>query len=316
MPVPSPRWQIFAGVGKETTWNTPVATATYYPIVHPKHRPRYEKVVDVGLRGNASRDQAWYQGVGWTEIDWPGQYFYPDDSGIYLMGLLGNDVVTGVGPFTHTITLLNTAFPPSYTGARFTNLVATAEQIGGIYWEELTFKFVNPGTLTVDIKGRGTIQGTVTKPTPAYSAQQILLPWQGSLTLGGSANAKLLNGTISLKRPVELVFGLNNTQNANGSNVDQINVSGKLEFYSTDQTELNFYLNNTQPALSLLFISGTNTLTLQMSKCAFEDPAELDWGTPYARTQASFLAQANATDGGTGNAPIKAVLVNPRAASY
>lgn len=317
MPVPSPRWLIFSGVGKETTWNTPVATATYYPIEQPKHRPRFEKYLDQGFRGNAAAHQAFYQGVGWSEINWPNMWFYPDDSGIFLMGLLGTDVVTGtIAPFTHTITLLNSAFPPSYTGARFTNLAATAEQIGGIYWEELTFKFANPGRLTVDAIGRGTIQGTVTKPTPAYSAQQGLLPWQGSVTVAGSANAKLLNGTISLKRPVALLFGMSNAQNANGSNVDVLAVTGKLEFYSTDMTELNYWLNNTQPSVSIVFTSGANSLTLQMSKCAFDDPTELDFGTPYARTQASFVAIANATDGGTGNAPIRGVLLNPRSTSY
>ena len=314
MPVPIPRWQQFIGWGKESAWNTPVAVTTFWPLpVNPKHRPRFEKIEDDGLRGTAARLQAWYQGVGWTDVDYSGMNFYPDDSGVFLMALLGTDAVTGVGPFTHTMTLLNTAYPPSYTGARFTGLAATAEQVGGIYATELTLKFVNPGKLTVDVKGKGVIQGTVTKPTNVYSTQQILLPWQGSLTLGGLANVKLLSGTISLKRTNDQIFGLANQQSANASNVDQITVDGKLEFWSSDMTELNYWLNNTQPTTSLLFTSGTNTMTLQMTKTAFSDPTELDTGTPYWRTQASFEAVANATD---GSAPLKVILVNPRSTSY
>lgn len=319
MPTPDPRWLSFIGLGKETTWNTPVAAATFYPMLPQSiHKPRYEKIEDDGYRGNASRVQAWYQGVGWSEVDWGDLNFYPDDSGVLLMGLLGVDTLSGGGPFTHTMTLLNTAFPPSYTAVRFTNLVATAEQVGGVYWTELTFKFIagNPGKLTVNPKGMGTIQGTVTKPSNTYSAAQIYLGWQGALTLNSVANAKILTGTITLKRPVELLFGAANSQNANGANVDQIDVAGTLEFYPTDMTEMNYYLNNTQPPASFLFTSGTNTMTLQMTKTAWSDPTVLDAGTPYYRLKSSFTAVANATDAGTGNAPLKAVLVNGRAASY
>jgi hypothetical protein len=319
MPTPDPRWLSFIGLGRETTWNTPVTAGTFYPMVPAtKHKPRYEKIEDDGFRGNASRIQAWYQGVGWSEVDWGDLSYYPDDSGHLLMGMLGNDVVTGSNPFTHTMTLLNTAFPPPYTCVRYTALTATAEQVAGVYWEELTLKFVagRPGKLTITPKGRGTIQGTVTRPTNTYSAQQLILGWQAALTLNTVANAKILTATISLKRPVEMLFGLGASQNAGGSNVDQIDIAGKLEFYPTDMTEMNFYLNNTQPPASFLFTSGANSLTLQMSKAAFEDPTELDAGTPYYRLSASFTAVANATDAGTGNAPLKAVLVNPRATVY
>jgi hypothetical protein len=322
MPVPIPRWQQFIGVGKESTWNTPVTAATFYPMnVAVKHRSRYEPIEDDGIRGTAARLQGWYQGVGWTEIAWPGLNFYPDDSGVFLMGLLGTDTVTGSNPFTHTVTLNNSAFPPSYTGVRFTGLVATAEQIGGVYWEELVFKFSaatahGGGRLTIDVKGKGSIQGTVTKPSNTYSTQQIVLPWQGALTLAGGASAKLLNGTITLKRTVDLIFGISNTQAPTQASMDQIDVAGKVEMQSSDQTELNYYLSNTQPAFSIIFTSGANSLTLQMSKSAWRDPTELDTGTPYMRTLADFGAVANATDAGTGNAPLKAVVVNPRATSY
>lgn len=324
MPTPIPRWQQFIGVGKETTWNTPVAAATFYPMPQAgvKHRPRYEAIMDDGLRGTAARLQGWYQGVGWTELDWSGLNFYPDDSGVLLMGMLGADSVTGTNPFTHTVTLNNAAYPPSYTAIRFTGLVATAEQVGGVYWEEATFKFSaatahGGGRLTLDVKGRGVVQGTVTKPTNTYSSQQIVLPWQGSLTVAGVANAKLLNGTITLKRGVDLLWGISNTQNPTAANVDQIDVTGtNLEFQAADQTELNYYLQNTQPSFSIVFTSGSNSLTLQMTKSAWSDPTELDASTPYMRTTASFSAVANATDAGTGNSPLKAIIVNPRATSY
>src|SRR5215469_8313367 len=198
MPTPIPRWQQFIGMGKESTWNTPVAAATFFPITASDHTPQFEDIPDDSYRGNAAQEQAYYQGVGWTDLNWPNMNFYPDDSGNLFMAMLGTDTVTGVartgtiaaasagatsltytvstggspvigdifgidagtataeqvtvtnvsggGPFTltvaatrfahgsaapasalfqHAITLNNLTFPPSYTGARFTGLVAT-----------------------------------------------------------------------------------------------------------------------------------------------------------------------------------------------
>src|SRR5215469_725606 len=201
MPTPIPRWQQFIGMGKESTWNTPVAAATFFPITASDHTPQFEDIPDDSYRGNAAQEQAYYQGVGWTDLNWPNMNFYPDDSGNLFMAMLGTDTVTGVAR-TGTIAAASAgATSLTYTVSTGGSPVigdifgidagtATAEQIGGIYWEELDLKFVNPGRLTVDIKGKGTIQGTVTKPSNTYSSQKILLPWQGTLTLGGSTNAK------------------------------------------------------------------------------------------------------------------------------
>jgi hypothetical protein len=301
---------------KEVTYQVPLAATTFFPIIASKHRPRYDKIVDDGYRGNASQDQAWYQGVGWTEIDWANMNVYPDDTGHFLMGLFGVDGISGGGPYTHTITLLNTALTPSYTGARFTGLLATADQIAGIFWDQLTFKFVNPGKFTLDVRGKGIIQGQVAAPANVYSAAQILLPWQGALTLAGSANAKMINGSIIIKRDSAQIFGMANQQGPTSAVVPAMEITGKMEFWSSDHTELNYYLNNTQPAASLLFTSGVNTWTFQMSKIAFEDPTELDFGTQYARLQTSYRAIANSTDAGTGNAPGKIILVNNRSTAY
>ena len=89
-----------------------------------------------------------------------------------------------------------------------------------------------------------------------------------------------------------------------------------MTFVPTDFTEMNYYLTNAQPAASIVFTSGANTLTLQMTKVAFQDPTELDHGSPYLKVVASFEAVANATDAGTGNSPAKLILVNTKAVAY
>src|SRR5215831_1613803 len=281
MPLPIPSWELFVGIASETTWGTAVAATDYYPIAKPKFTVKYAPIEDIGFRSNASELQAWYQGVGNTLIDLPDMLFYPNATGHLLMGMLGVD--TNVTT-THTLTLLNTALPKSYSLYKFWGGVATVDQVAGVFWSDLQFKFMNPGKLTVAAKGTGKIQTQGTKPTNAYETNSVFLPWQASFSLGGSGNTKIYDAEINLKRPVEWIWGFNGTQDATGGNVGPLRVKGKITAASVDLTELNFYLNNTQPVASIAFTSGSNSLTFQMSKAAFVDPSELDHGNPYART--------------------------------
>jgi Phage tail tube protein len=199
---------------------------------------------------------------------------------------------------------------------KFWGGVGTQDQSAGVYWSDLQFKFMNPGKLTVAAKGTGKIQTQATKATNSYEANSVFLPWQAVFTLAGAGNTKIFDASINLSRPVEWIWGFSGTQDGTGGNVGPLRIKGTFTAASTDLTELNYYLNNTQPVASIVFTSGTNTLTFQMSKTAFVDPTELDHGNPYARTTMNFDAVANSTDAGTGNAPIKVILVNTRNTAY
>lgn len=316
MPQPVPSWLLFAGLSKESAWGTAVAPATFYPSKNPKVDTVFTDILDDGYRSNASKDQGYYQGEGHSEIDLPDIKMYPDDAVHFLMAMLGADAVTGAGPYTHTITLLNTALPPSYTVAKYDAAVATARQAAGVNFEEVQLKFANPGIFNVAVKGRGKIPTNATKPTAAYSSAGIYLPWQAALTIAGGASTKLIDMELTLKRKIDQIWGIGGTQDVSGQNVDVLEVAGKLTFVPADYTEYNYYVNNTQPTVSIVFTSGTNTLTLQMSKVAFVAPTPLDSGSPYLKVPASFRAIANSTDAGVGNAPLKVIAVNSRSAAY
>lgn len=312
-----PVWNTQLGLAKETTWGTGVVATTFYGINKPKFTVKYQDITDLGFRGNASTLQGMYQGTGHTEIDLPDMQFYPDDTGHLLMAMLGVDSISGVGPYTHALTLLNSALPPSYTLTRFSGLAATSERVTGVNFEEVTLKFVNgSGEFTVAAKGRGKIQDTVAKPAASYSAASIFLPWQAAATIAGGGNARLIDMEVSLKRPVEQVPGMNNSQDMTAANIGPLDVTGKMTFAPVDTTEFAYYTANTQPSVSILFTSGTNTLTLQMTKCAFHDVTEVDPNSTYFKVAASFRAVANSTDAGTGNGPIKITLVNGKAVAY
>lgn len=389
MPNPIPTWQYFVGFAKETTWGTPVAATSFFLVPAAKHHPRYEDQFDQGMRGSAARDQAYYQGPGWTELDWPDMLWYPDDSVHFLMAMLGVDTLTGAaktgtiasasagatslsytvgtggapvngdifvldtgtnvsevvtvtgvsgtGPYTltvaatrfahgasapasalfsHAITLNNTTAAPSYTGVRFTGLQATAEQVAGVYWDQVELRWQNPGKLTVAARGRGLIQGSVTKPTNTYSNAQFVIPWQAKVTIASLSDTQLVDATVTIARPVDMLFGQNGTQNASAAVQDRLAVTGKMTFLASDMAEFNYYFQNAQPSVLVQFAGGSGLLNLQMSKCAFNDPTEIDMGGKYARTMVSFNAIANATDASTGVSPLKATGVSSRSTTY
>lgn len=313
-----PSWLLQAGLVKETTWGTPVNPQTaFFPVKAPKMDIKYASIFDNGYRGNASMDFAYYQGTGSTSVDLPSMYFYPEATGNLLMAMLGADAVTGAGPYNHVFTLLNSGLRPSYTVGIFDGGAATSQQAAGCVFNSVSLKFANPGMLTVDAQAEGKIAITsATKSTATYDTSLPFLPWQAALTIATVANTKLVDLSLDIKSAVALNFGVNGSQDASNFVSDPVEVSGTMTFDSSDYSELTEYLSNTQPAVSILFTSGTNTLTLQMSKCAFIDPTALDHSKPNLTTTASFRAIANSTDAGTGDGPIKITLVNGQTLAY
>lgn len=310
-------WQVQVGLAKETTWGTAVPSTIFYPAgKNTKLDSRFQNLLEEGWEGIAGKDKVYIQGTGWSELNWPDMWFYPDTSPHFLMALLGTDTVTGSGPFTHTITLNNTANTPSYSCTKFDGLVATARQSAGVYFEQLTLKFANPGKFAINAVGRGKLATNATKPTASYSALTPYVPWQAALTLNGSSNARLIDCQIDIKRPLGQIWGMSNTQDMTGEVVSDMEVALKMTYVPIDYTEYNLFLNNTQGAFSLIFTSGASTLTFQMSKCAFEDPTPIDHGQSFARIMATGRAISNATDAGTGNSPLKIVAVNAQASAY
>ena len=217
--------------------------------------------------------------------------------------------------FTHALTVLNTAQPPSYTLAKFDNLVATARQIAGGYFEELSLKWTNPGRLVVMAKGRAKLGTNATKSTAVYSSEPFNVPWQAAFTVAGVANARLVEFGLMIKAPNDQIFGMNATQSPTAAVSDQLTVAGDFIVVPDDYTEFNYWVNNTQPAISVAVDNGATRSTFQQSKCAVET-AVLEHSGNYTLLKGTFEAISNSTDAGTGNAPMKATLLNLKSTAY
>jgi Phage tail tube protein len=218
--------------------------------------------------------------------------------------------------FSHTLTLLNSGAPPSYTVMKYDALVATARQVAGVYFTELAVKFVNPGAMTADIKGTGKMGTNVTNTTATYSATPFFVPWQTTFTIASVANARVVDWEFTLKAPSTQIFGMNNTQSPTGAVAGRVSLTGKFTVVPDDYTEFNYYINNTQPVVLVVCDNGASRATFQMSKVAFIDPTTIDSSGDHQMLNASFEAISNSTDAGTGNAPLKATLLNGKSTAY
>lgn len=217
--------------------------------------------------------------------------------------------------FQHTLTMLNTSQPPSYTLAKFDKVIATSRQIAGCYFEEVTIKFTNPGRLTVSGKGRGKLGTNAAASTAVYSVEPFNVPWQAVFTIGGVANARIVDWEMTIKAPNDQIFGMNGTQSPTAAVSDQLGVTGKFIAVPDDYTEYNYFLNNTQPAVSILLDNNATLTTLQMTKVGIT-AAPLAHGGNYTLLNGTYEAISNSTDAGTGNSPLKAVLRNSKAVAY
>lgn len=297
-PLPSFLRQV--GLAKETTWGTGVAPTTadqFVPILNAKYEDVVESALDQNNRGRASLDQGYYQGYRSAKYSFE-TYAYPDVAGNLLMGILGAD--GWASGTTHPLTVLNTGLPPSYTIQDFYGITGSnTRSIAGAYCESITIAAATAGPVKLTCAYIGKFGALVARPTAAYTTTAPVIPWQGAATINSVGNLKLIQFDMTIKRLNAEGIQAMGSQDISAAFVGQLEVTGKLMFTPTDDTEYLLYSTTGQAAfpLSIVFTSGANTITIACTKTNFETPTTLDMG-PYVKTNASFRAWDNATDGG------------------
>jgi hypothetical protein len=126
-----------------------------------------------------------------------------------------------------------------------------------------------------------------------------------ALTVGGTGNTKLLNGELTFRRPIEQIWGANNSQDPNQFAAGPLEVTGRVNVYMDDDTDLARFTGGTKPATALTFTSGTNVLTITMSTCDWE-AVTIDRSGVYVRSDFNLRGLHNTTDGG----PVKVTVAN------
>lgn len=310
----------YIGIAKETTKGTAVTTPTaYIPVTASSVKPQdiYTPLYDEGLRGSIVKNYQYIQGRLYSTFDFSGAVFA--DTVIYpLAGVLGEDVVTGSAPYTHTLALKNSATtaadaqPSAYTILDFYG--ANVRTWTGHQFSDFSLKWSADGLLEYDAKSTGWQSATVSTPTPSFSTVVPTAVWYGTVSVGGTQISNNTMGNIDMKRPVTPIYGISNVQTPYQVFLGALEVTGKATFLMENDTQLTNYLTNTQPALVFNWTTGTGatqtSIQATMTKGAYT-LAVIERSKDFVEVVVDFNAQGNLTDAGTvGYSPIKWVIKN------
>jgi hypothetical protein len=314
----------YIGIAKETTKGTVVAPTDFIPVAKDSLKPVdiVDPLYDTGLRGSNVVNYNYIQGRTRSTFDFGGAVF-ADTIGYGIAGVLGAVATTGVSaPYTHTISLLNSLTsdvdtqPISYTLTDF--YAVDVRSYPGCQFSDFSLKFNADGMLEYDAKTTGWESSTVADPTPTFSTVLPTPVWRGTVSIGGSAVATAMEGSIEMTRPVTPIYGISNTQNPYQVFLGALEVTGSIKFVMENDSQLLNFLNDTQPAIVLNWAYGTGATAVQIqatiSKGAYT-AAMIERGDDFVSVAIELNAQANTTDDGAsgGFAPIKWVLQNAKA---
>jgi hypothetical protein len=317
-----PKYKSFLGIAKEASRAagvapTPVAATDFIPVKDITPFDNIKYLTDEGWRSSMVVNYGEVQGVEYSEFEFGGDVF-ADTIGYAAAGVLGDYAISGASaPYTHTMAVKNSTNgqATSYTLTDFN--AVNARQFAGAQFGSLEFKFSADGLLEYTAMAQGYISATATTPTPSFSAIAPTPVWVGTTTIGGSLTAKLTEGSVNITRELTPIFSVSGSQNPYQIFQGPVEVEGSLKLIMEDDTDLDRYLNNTQPSLALDFSQGTGgsltQLLLTMTKCAFV-VAKVDRSNDYVELDVNFKAIANTTDVGAsaGFSPIKITLKNAK----
>lgn len=313
-----PIYRQVLGVGVETVAGTGVTPTIFLPIKKPSgFVPTYEDIEDDGFRNNASQLQGSQQGVGMTNWDTGEMLVYGDDSIVFLCDILGVDSISGAGPYTHVLTLLNTGDPKSLTLTLFDNVLATAWRIQNARVTEVALKWTTKTKLTMQVKGIGAIADSVAKPSETFSTVLPYTGWNYTASVNSASKTNVEEGEIIWKRAAEATYGPG-SQGPGDFVIPELDVSGNLAFKMADATERLLYTGNTIPPVLITFTSNTanTSLAVQITKARFGKGTDMPRSGKYQTIKMPFRAIGNATDAGTGNSPSKVTATNARSTVY
>jgi hypothetical protein len=304
----------FVGLGKETVQGTAVPATIYVPVDKSSLKamdvPAY--VEDDSLDGNIGKIRGGYQGELKSTVDWTGMA-YPDLVGNWLVAAGLADTISGAGPYTHAFKVPAAGtVPPSYTITVYN--VAETRQYPGCMLDQVEWTIDAKGAVKVALKWLGWPSTTTTKPTPTWPAIAPWQGWQASLSIGGSANAKVLSGKIAIQRTPTDIRTMANVQAPYNIFPDAISATEKWKFAFLDTVDWTHIMSNDQPAVvaTLTAPSAGPVLVLTSTKTLWK-AAPVDFSNPYVEVgDADITCITNATDIG----PIAALLANSVSTAY
>jgi hypothetical protein len=316
-----PSVRSYLGIAKEVTPGTAVIATDFIPLAKDSLKPQdiIAPLYDTGLRGSMAQNYNYIQGRRYTEIDLGGPVF-ADTVGYWLGGIMGSVVTTGASaPYSHEITLKNAtgigadAQPTSFTIEDM--YVAQNRFYPGCKVTDFTMNFNSEGMLEYTAKLMGFPSSTTAVASPSFSTVVPTPVWRGAVSIGGSAVGYTTDGSITMTRSSEAIFGIDTSQGPYEIFVGALDATGSFTFVMENDAELTRFLTNTQPVINVSFSQGASTtlttIAFNLAKGAYTTGI-IDRSADHVTVQVDVAGIANTTDAGTtgGFAPIQWFLQN------
>lgn len=267
------RWQIHCGLAVESSgWGVAAtAPAAFVPVHKCTFKDDLKYYKDSAYRSVQAKDFGAYPTTGQSDFDISCDG-YVDTSLPYFagVGMVGdNDVVSVVTGSTfygaaggnvttnaHTFIIMPNG-PKSFTLFDYNGF--SERSYAGCRPEDVSLKYTPDGALTVDVKGKGRLSTLVTGSfVPVVGSLAPILGWQGLLTLNQTANVRMIDCQVDLKRGTEVLFTQAQTQSPTNIYAYPLEVDGTITVDFVDETEYNLYRTGNQSAtFDLLFVSSS-----------------------------------------------------------
>lgn len=318
-----PRQHRFLNIGKESVAGTPVAGTATIPVTRLEPEDKPDWLLDQALRFAMAGEYGLTIGPEVAALGLGGPV-YADTIGHLLLNILGDQAVSGAGPFTHTFALLNsgtgqpathtlidTTGIPATSGARqyayscLTQLTITGAATGLLVWSATVASYVS------------TIPGS--PPATHLSTVSASASWNSAVSIGGSAVADVASWEIQINRVVDPFWSVSGATDPPSVWRGECTVAGTLTFApAVSEAPLTTMLANTQPTVTVVATAPSSaSLTLRCTQAAY-DTSKISDASPLLGYGVTFRGIANSTDvGGSGGySPIKATLINSVSGTY
>lgn len=304
----------YSGLAKEVTEGTKLDPTAFFPFTRfiAEDVPNY--VRDESIAASATLVRGVYQGEFDSTVDFEA-HAYPETIGPHLVAAGFVDTISGAGPYTHTFKLSSTAAqPPSYCWTDWNR--AAYRQYPGSRLDELVITVDAKGAVKLASKWKGWKSVvSVATPTATFPATVPLLSWQAALSIGGTANNKMISAALTVKRSTEAIHTLRNSQSPYTDFAGPVEADWKLKVAFEDEVDWAHLNSNDQPAISLVITSVTGTPAPVFTLVSDTAPwvkAPIDRTQKFMQLDSDITGVMNTTD----NGPVMFVLTNGVATAY
>jgi len=233
--------------------------------------------------------------------------------GYWLKGLLGQDTVTGTGPYVHTFKVPTAALPSMVISKEFLDIAQTFIY-NGIKISELKLPFGQDGEVVATMTVMG---ATRTIQTTAYDAactavvMNRLNTFQAALKEGGATIATVLSGDLAINNGLDGNSYCVGAGTARGDIPEGIAAcTGTLKALFADVSLINKGINQTETSLTLTYTSGANSLVFSFPEVMYD---VVDVPVTGAVGLAATLNWRAYWNNDAGNSPVIITLTNGQA---